>query len=249
MITASYGIGKVLREPVSPFRVAQVFGAALNQPDASNWNGSPLLDNVASFDLSSLTPYHEVVVALVNLGYVDRALGITFTWYRARDNAFLYQSVGVIPAPDSGYYYPWYYGYSYIGYVPSEINENGAYYVDIAVTDLPTQRLNFTVSGIGVSTIPINVPMSVANKSTKNTAPAAVDLRCLLRVQAQGMPLVGDQTVHFGPSETKIVNFPVAVQNSWIGLLSGRRYLPVVGEVRTLNDAVVKTTPWQMVFF
>ena len=142
------GIGKGLSEPVSPFRQAYVFGAALNSVNADGWNAIPVvLDPTTTFDLSTILGNHEVVVALIGItSYPGGTSQFTFKWYRDRDNALLYQYTGSFSAPAGG----WIYAYSYIGYVPYEINENGAYQVDIAVSGALSyiSVRSFTVSGI-----------------------------------------------------------------------------------------------------
>jgi hypothetical protein len=147
------GIGKSLYEPVSPYRFVTIFGADLNTPNADGWNTPPNIgDPGTSYDLSSITPNHEVIVAKITLFNVDsNTNNITFRWYRNRDNALLY--TGSIPIPDpvaSGYaYWAWYYGYSYIGYVPWEIYENGDYRVEISVNStILLWSATFIVSGI-----------------------------------------------------------------------------------------------------
>lgn len=144
-------IGKGLKEPCSPYREAYVFGAELNVPDADGWNCPPeIVEPTTVFDLSTITPNHEVVVAL----YVIRNLynGLTVYWKWCRDNILLFDFPWSIPDPrDYGYeYWIWYYVYCYIGYVPWEIYENGNYHVDTIAGSF-SKRLDFTVKGIGVT--------------------------------------------------------------------------------------------------
>jgi hypothetical protein len=153
------GIGTALFEPVSPYRFAQVFGADLNVPNADGWNVPPSIQDAGKtlFDLSTLTPNHEVVVVRLTLINVDSSINnITFRWYRVRDNTLLY--TGSLPIPDPatyGYaYWAWYYGYSYIGYVPWEIYENGDYRCEMWINGggpgwtAPLYTQVFTVQGI-----------------------------------------------------------------------------------------------------
>ena len=155
-ISCANRMGKGLREPVAPYRQAYVFGADLNVPNANNWNAVPeAMDPTNTFDLSSLTPNHEVVVA--ELVAFDIPAGVVcfadMEWHRGRDDAFLFSyPVNIPDALTFGYSgWAWYYIYSYIGYVPWEISENGGYYLDLTFSGPATyytQRLTFTVTGI-----------------------------------------------------------------------------------------------------
>lgn len=150
---ASYGanMGKGLEEPCSPYRTAYVFGAELNVPNANNWNCFPeVIDATRLFDLSAITPYHEVVVAILYASNLTQSCDVRHRWYRDRDGKLLFDFAHTIPDPRSyGYdYWLWYYVYSYIGYVPWEIWKNGDYHVDLVVTGRFSQTLNFAVTGI-----------------------------------------------------------------------------------------------------
>lgn len=143
-------IGKGLREPCSPYRSTYVFGAELNKPNADNWNCTPqIVDPTTFFDVSYITKNREVVVALYTGSNLYSQTTVVHEWYRKRDNKLLFSYKYSINAPPSGYYYPWYYVYSYIGWVDWEINENGLYYVKI--TDSAkgfTGVVEFLVAGI-----------------------------------------------------------------------------------------------------
>ena len=148
-------LGKGLKESCSPYREAYFFGADLNVPSADNWNCLPgIVEYATTFNLSSITKNHEVVVALLNV--TDRIysqVNTVFTWYRKRDNKKLFQYEHITPSPkDYGYdYWRGSYNYSYIGWVDWEINENGGYYVTINATGGATysKRIDFTITGIG----------------------------------------------------------------------------------------------------
>lgn len=145
--TFTTGMGKGLREPCSPYRQAYVFGADLNVPNANNWNCVPvIMDPTTSFDLSTITPNHEVVVALLVAYNIIAGAShvVSMKWYRDRDSNLLFDWSYTFP--DRGY--AWAYVYSYIGYVPWEIYENGNYHVDILWDGSLLQRIGFTVSGI-----------------------------------------------------------------------------------------------------
>lgn len=146
-----HGLGKGLREPCSPNRATNVFGAELNSPNADNWNCLPAVVNpTTSFNLSLISPGQEVVVALLGVyGAVEGAYHVTYRWYRDRDNKLLFQYAFDWVAPRGG----WFYCYSFIGYVPWEISENGAYSVDISVTGAETfsRSTSFTISGIAAA--------------------------------------------------------------------------------------------------
>jgi len=146
-------MGKGLREPCSPYRQAYVFGADLNVPNASNWNCVPeVVEPTTIFDLSSITPNHEVVVALSSFYGIEAGYSpwIAHSWYRSRDSKKLYTYSFQIPNPAAyGYdYWDWYYVYSYIGYTSWEIWENGQYYDKIFWENSVLTQINFSVSGI-----------------------------------------------------------------------------------------------------
>ncbi len=143
-----YGIGKGLREPCSPYREAYFFGAELNEPSAAGWNCIPaIVGSTTSFDLSTISENHEVVVAL--LGVTSTREGtytVTFRWYRQRDNKVLYSySWSRFSRSGEGLFV-----YSYIGWTNNEISENGDYYVDIEVSGIEsyTKTIQFSVIGI-----------------------------------------------------------------------------------------------------
>ena len=145
------GMGKGLKEPCSPHRQCMVFGANLGTPDANNWNCVPeIIGPTTTFDLSTITPYHEVTVALIAFYDVDSELDVTFKWYRNRDNKLIYQGWYTIPDPcEYGYdYWEWWYVYGYIGYVPEEIWENGDYHLQIVWTPGNSRTLDFHITGI-----------------------------------------------------------------------------------------------------
>jgi hypothetical protein len=158
-------MGKGLWEPVQPYRQAYVFGADLNVPHADGWNAVPeILDEMNVFDLTDLTPNHEVVVA--ELAVFDIPVGtgysIRIQWFRDRDGAFLGDYLLSIPdARSYGYAgWAWYYAYSYIGYVPGEIYENGGYHAELKLLVPPAasayydRLLPFTITGIAQPAVP-----------------------------------------------------------------------------------------------
>jgi len=150
MAEFTFGIGKGLKEPCSPYREAYFFGAELNEPNADNWNCIPrIVEPTTSFNLSTISEGKEVAVAFLGVGRtVAGAYHIRFRWYRDRDDALLYDYTFDHTVP-AGYRL---YGYSYIGYVSWEIIENGGYTVEIEVTGAESykKRIPFTVSGIPV---------------------------------------------------------------------------------------------------
>lgn len=167
MANFSYGIGKGLREPCSPSRSTNVFGADLNVPSAADWNCLPaLVSPTASFDLSGISKNHEVVVALLNIdGIGGLDCQVTFRWYREYDHKLLYQytrSKGKL-------WWNWFYVYSYIGYTDWEINDNGVYSVEVIVSgDISYSRtIYFDVSGIpeepAIPTVPSGFGVSVVD--------------------------------------------------------------------------------------
>lgn len=169
-------MGKGLKEPCNPYREAYYFGAELNEPDANDWNCLPeVVDPTNSFNLASITPYHEVVVGLIQAANLQSALTVSGKWYRDRDNALLFQFDYDIPSPQSqGYaYWLWYYVYTYIGFVPWEIWENGAHHLDWEANGF-SKRLNFTVAGIeeaGPSEVTIDLQPGESKEVSFETVP------------------------------------------------------------------------------
>lgn len=162
---ASYGIGmgKGLKEPCSPYREAYVFGAELNVPNASGWNCLPeVVDATKLFNLASIPPYQEVVVAILYVTNLYSGLSVRHKWYRGRDGKLLFAWASTIPDPGIyGYsYWAWYYVYSYIGYVPWEIWEDGYYHVDLTAGRF-SRRLNFSVTGVVGFEPPPEVPVTL----------------------------------------------------------------------------------------
>ena len=148
------GLGKGLREPVSPYREAYFFGAELNTPNADNWNYYPqILEPGTAYNLSSIAPNHEVLVQLAVFFNLTAAGQVRIDWRRSTGEIF-YSHGYLIPSPaDYGYAeWLWYYVYSYIGYVPWEIYSNGTYYVDVYFNNQKLQTTPFTVTGITVET-------------------------------------------------------------------------------------------------
>jgi hypothetical protein len=148
MPSATFQLGKGLREPNAPFRTCQVFGAELNSPSTNGWGGIPeVTGGGASFDLSQISTNHEVCVA--RLGVTNALEGdyhITIRWYKIAGGELLFTWEWDWYAEEGG----WFYVYSYIGWVPWEINENGNYRVMVDVSG-PWQKsstLSFSISGI-----------------------------------------------------------------------------------------------------
>ena len=145
--TFGFGLGKGLREPCAPFRECMVFGAELGAPNADWWNCKPtIIEPTTSFDLSPLEPDHEVCVALSTFTNFNGPLNVTHRWYRNRDNQFLFEFIYPIPSGA----WAWFYVYSYIGYVPQEIWEEGEYHVTISTDGSEVKTINFTVIGIAL---------------------------------------------------------------------------------------------------
>ncbi len=150
MSVIAFGLGKGLKEPCPPYRQAYFFGAELNAVSADGWNCLPSVwDAVSTYNLSTITPSHEVLVALLT---VDSAVGgsynFKFQWFRNRDNKLLYEFSTSGSTPAGG----WRYAYSYIGYVPWELAENGEYRVEATVSGAEYRSFsqNFTIAGIPV---------------------------------------------------------------------------------------------------
>jgi len=137
-------MGKGLEEPCWPWRECMVFGADLGTPNASDWNCIPeIIGRTNSFDLSTITPNHDVAIALIVFYNVTEELPVTFKWYRNRDNKLIYQSWYTTPEPCEECYV-----YGYIGYAPEEIWENGNYHLHIIWSPSDFRVLDFEIEGI-----------------------------------------------------------------------------------------------------
>lgn len=147
----TFGIGKGLAEPCSPYRQANVFGADLNTPSASGWNcPATLVESTATFDLTQLSPNHEVVVALLTLRDARAgATAIRFRWFRDRDRKLLFEYVWNISAIAGG----WFYAYSFIGRVDWEIAENGLYLVEVEVSGANSFSRGIYLTALGIRPI------------------------------------------------------------------------------------------------
>uniref|UniRef100_A0A6M3XW83 Uncharacterized protein n=2 Tax=viral metagenome TaxID=1070528 RepID=A0A6M3XW83_9ZZZZ len=148
MSSISLVLGKGLREPCSPFRETNVFGAELNTPDAGSWNCLPaIVGGSTRFDLSSIRENHEVVVALATVsGAAGGVYRFNFKYYKDAPRTKLFEySFDVYTGVGS-----WAYAYAYIGWVPHEINRNGDYSVELTVSGAESYQrtIYFTVSGI-----------------------------------------------------------------------------------------------------
>lgn len=159
---APYSIGKGLTEYCAPNATVQVFGVPLGTPQgeisAATWDCPPsILSPTTIFDVSAIGPGHEVVVALVNLSNVNTSPTFSWNWYRERDNQLLFSLSWTAPPLQQGYYFPWLFSYSYIGFLyPGAlnqeglpeimVNEDGYYYVDASDTTGNSARIRFLVT-------------------------------------------------------------------------------------------------------
>lgn len=151
----AYGanMGKGLEEPCSPYREAYFFGAEPGAVDASGWNCFPeVVDATRLFDLSRITPAHEVAVVILYASNLPagRSYDVHFKLYRDRDGKLLWDLSYTIPDPGNygRDYWSWYYVYCVFGYFPGEFWENGDYHVALVVTGRSSQTLNLTITGI-----------------------------------------------------------------------------------------------------
>lgn len=162
-MSSTLGIGKGLQEPCSPNRAFNVFGVDLNTPPASiAWNCTPIVtDPVTTLDLSTIRPNHEAIIALLMLSNIPAGQSriVKHQWYRDRDNKLLFEYSYTIPDPGASGYtaWAWYGVYSYIGYIPIEISENGSYHVSILLNGVQIQQATFTVSGITLKTATVHI--------------------------------------------------------------------------------------------
>ncbi len=163
----SFVMGKGLYEPCSPYRVCNVWGEALNTPNASNWNCVPqIVGQATSFDFSALAASKEAVVTLVSLYNIPQGtydVGIRFL---SPTGTTLCEFFHPITVPAGGW--AWAYLYAYIGYVPWEISKNGTYSTIFLYNHTELQRISFQVTGIPApSPIVASVPVKVKNTSTQ----------------------------------------------------------------------------------
>lgn len=147
-----------------------IFGYPLpNNLSVSNLTAPLTYPNATTlFDVSSLTPNHEViVVGYKSLNQTTAYTTYTATWYRDRDSQIIFEKSFSISDPPEGYV--WDYGAGgcfWIGWLSEdvdvstypyyvEIQENGKYHVDIDVSggDSFYGTINFAVKGIPANTI------------------------------------------------------------------------------------------------
>lgn len=147
-------LGKGLSEPCSPYRMANVFGAPLNSPNAAGWNCLPtIVGSTTSFDLSGISENHEVCVALVRVSNARAGTYLfRFQFYKESPYKKLFDYTFSFFAVEGG----WCYSYAYIGWTSWEINQNGGYSVSVSVSgpESYSNTIYFSVSGI-----PAAVPM------------------------------------------------------------------------------------------
>lgn len=151
-----YSLGTGLREPCDPYRSFPVFGVELNQVQSSiSFNCAPEVVNPSyTFDLSTLQPNHEVCVALAVFTEEPGGKRVTINWYRDRDSRKLFTFNYDIPPAGSGQTWSWYGVYSYIGYVPAEIWENGRYHAGISIGGGSEAAIFFEVVGVAAAAAP-----------------------------------------------------------------------------------------------
>jgi hypothetical protein len=142
------GLGTGLREPCPPNREVVFLGAPLNSISADGWNCTPQVTGAfTELDLTYSSINREACVALLAQGYAfEGDYQVTFRWYKEPSNVPLFTFSYTLSAFPGG----WFYVYSYIGWTPFEINENGSYRVDISVFGAATysQSIPFIVKGI-----------------------------------------------------------------------------------------------------
>lgn len=221
----SVDMGKGLREPCDPFRTAPVFSAELNSPDANNWNCLPeVMVPTRLFDLSSVTSYHELVVAIIWMHNLPAGQSYTVThrWYRGVDNQFMFGYGYFIADPgDYGYnLWEWAYVYSYVGYVPWEIWDNGAYYTIITVErglQSYSYRLDYVIEGLRRELVegrPYSVNVKVINQSTSvGGVPAEATLSVGLLANTKFETLFQPQVVseHFSQNQERVFQYIMGV--------------------------------------
>ena len=143
-------LGKGLSEPCPPYRTANVFGAPLNTPNAGGWNCLPnIVGSTTRFDLSGIPDNHEVCVALATIQDTRQGeYSFRFAFYKDTPFKKLFDYTFRYGTVQGG----WIYAYAYIGRTPWEINEDGDYFVNIAVggPESFSREIDFTVTGIAV---------------------------------------------------------------------------------------------------
>jgi len=164
MTSFTFGVGKGLKESASPYRVVMVFGAELNSPDASDFQSpAVIVSPTVDFNLSTITKNHEVVVALLTVqGCRAGNHTFNFRWVRSRDNKLLFNFVGSATIPEGG----WVSGYSFIGWLDSEINENGGYQVNVQLSGADSYATGQTFNVIGIPSEAPGLPPPVSLPAT-----------------------------------------------------------------------------------
>jgi hypothetical protein len=149
-MSVDFSLGKGMRDPSFPYLTIVVFGAELNQiPVSPSFISAPeIWLETPVFDLSYTTIDHEVAVVLVNLTDITGNRRVQFDWYRDRDSRLVHSNIYLIPPTGSGGPWAWYYCFSYIGWTPWEISEDGGYRVSIQVEGVGSTTIAFSVVGI-----------------------------------------------------------------------------------------------------
>lgn len=144
------GIGTGLREPCPPYREVVFLGAPLNSVSADEWNCHPQITGAfTELDLTYSAINCEACVALITQpnAFAGTYL-ITFRWYKDPRTVPFFTFSFTRTADAGG----WFYGYSFVGWTPLEISENGKYWVDVNVSGPMVYGLSipFTVKGITI---------------------------------------------------------------------------------------------------
>lgn len=224
-LTYTVDLSKGLTEPCDPFRAAYFFGAEMNTPDANNWNCLPdIVEPANIFDLSSITSYHEVAVSVIRL--YDLPAGQSYTvkydWYRTEGDELIFSFSYTIADPaDYGHeFWASAYVYSYIGYVPWEIWDDGEYYVLISLEYggvSEETRLDFTIEGLRREwtegrTYPVR--LNIVNLSTDPLGtPINATLNIGIEAKTPSVPVIVPQVSSeaFLPAEERVFDYIAAV--------------------------------------
>ena len=158
-----YGLGKGLKDGnnITCTIFGQPFGFSCPPGFGELTSDMEIVDPTTVFDLSSISPLHEVVTSLVrvHLDYQEQTpiINLTQQWYRQETDlswtlVFTYNwgPVSYYCAGIGGC--TTYIVYSYIGWCGWEINKNGNYKVVTTINGSPTNTTNFTITGIHFDT-------------------------------------------------------------------------------------------------
>lgn len=147
--SASYYLGKALKEPCPPHAVLPLFGQVPNLTlgrEVEYWTcPAQMTGATKSFNFSHLTPGDTAVAAMIVVQHATSGTTFTFLWYYSSRNVLLNQqsyNIGISKARFQ-------FAYSTLNYDDGNIYSNGSYHVVIHTSATnSTHTIYFTVTGI-----------------------------------------------------------------------------------------------------